>query len=271
MKFDIVIGNPPYNNDLYLDFVQLGYQLSSKYTIMITPAKWQAKGGDKNEAFRKEIVPHMSDIVYYPVSQDIFNIQLQGGVAYYLIGKDVITNKTLNVICTTNENISADNDHTDGKLIYSTNVQDIINKVSGNNKLNYSGNDLTKQFVIGITNVFVGGGFLSKKTGDTLMLISPYKQIGTVKKNVDTTLLCSFDTEAEADSYISYLNTRFIRFLFFVACCGMHLNNDFSWRFVPDPGPFDHIFTDEELYKKYNLTPEEINIIESVIKERKQK
>jgi len=30
-----------------------------------------------------------------------------------------------------------------------------------------------------------------------------------------------------------------------------------------------HIFTDAELYKKYGLTPEEINIIESVIKERK--
>lgn len=27
MKFDIVIGNPPYNNDIYLDFVQLGNAL----------------------------------------------------------------------------------------------------------------------------------------------------------------------------------------------------------------------------------------------------
>lgn len=42
-----------------------------------------------------------------------------------------------------------------------------------------------------------------------------------------------------------------------------------AFEFVPDPGAFDHIFTDEELYKKYNLTDEEINIIESVIKERK--
>lgn len=41
------------------------------------------------------------------------------------------------------------------------------------------------------------------------------------------------------------------------------------WHFVPDPESFDHIFTDAELYKKYNLTLEEINIIESVIKERK--
>lgn len=45
MTFDVVIGNPPYNNDLYLDFVQLGYKLSSNYVCMITPAKWQAKGG----------------------------------------------------------------------------------------------------------------------------------------------------------------------------------------------------------------------------------
>ena len=42
-----------------------------------------------------------------------------------------------------------------------------------------------------------------------------------------------------------------------------------TWRYVPDPGSFDHIFTDEELYEKYGLTSEEIDIIESVIKERK--
>ena len=42
-----------------------------------------------------------------------------------------------------------------------------------------------------------------------------------------------------------------------------------AWRFVLAPEKFDHIFTDEELYTKYKLTPAEINIIESVIKERK--
>ena len=38
---------------------------------------------------------------------------------------------------------------------------------------------------------------------------------------------------------------------------------------VPQPEAFDHIFTDQEIYEKYNLTEKEINIIESVIKERK--
>ena len=45
-------------------------------------------------------------------------------------------------------------------------------------------------------------------------------------------------------------------------------SNDW-WRFVPVSKAFDHIFTDQELYEEYNLTDEEINIIESVIKERK--
>lgn len=53
MNFDVVIGNPPYNNDLYLGFVTLGNQLSHEYTCMITPAKWQAKGGERNKIFRK--------------------------------------------------------------------------------------------------------------------------------------------------------------------------------------------------------------------------
>jgi site-specific DNA-methyltransferase (adenine-specific) len=44
-----------------------------------------------------------------------------------------------------------------------------------------------------------------------------------------------------------------------------------TFSYLPDPVKFDHIFTDQELYEKYNLTDQEINIIESVIKERKPK
>lgn len=43
---------------------------------------------------------------------------------------------------------------------------------------------------------------------------------------------------------------------------------DETWRFVPDPGKFDHIFTDKELYRKYGLTQDEIALIESVVKVR---
>lgn len=39
MKFDVVIGNPPYNRGIDIDFVKLGFDLSKQYTVMITPAK----------------------------------------------------------------------------------------------------------------------------------------------------------------------------------------------------------------------------------------
>ena len=111
MKFDVVIGNPPYNNDMYLDFVTLAHQLSSKYTCMITPAKWQAKTDgkpagsktpDKNEQFRKNIVPYMSDIVYYKDSQDLFDIQEWGGISITLLDKEEHNEKQVKAVCKKN-------------------------------------------------------------------------------------------------------------------------------------------------------------------------
>ena len=58
------------------------------------------------------------------------------------------------------------------------------------------------------------------------------------------------------------------------------VTSDDYFRFVPAPtvldadgnrvpGKFDHIYTDEELYKTFNLPQEYIDVIEAVIKERK--
>lgn len=89
MKFDVVIGNPPYNKDIFLDFVNMGYNLSSQYTCMITPAKWQTKDNKKNADFRKSLVPHMRDIVFYPDCLDVFGIAEPSGISYYLIDRDL--------------------------------------------------------------------------------------------------------------------------------------------------------------------------------------
>lgn len=78
------------------------------------------------------------------------------------------------------------------------------------------------------------------------------------------------NSEDECKRFISYFDCKLIRF---ILLCNIstraNVFTDQYMRFVPDPGAFDHIFTDDELYKKYNLTQDEINIIESVIKERK--
>lgn len=65
------------------------------------------------------------------------------------------------------------------------------------------------------------------------------------------------------------MQTKFIRFIAFTKIDGQQPKFRELYNHIPDPGAFDHIFTDEELYKKYNLTDDEIKLIESVIKERK--
>ena len=74
-----------------------------------------------------------------------------------------------------------------------------------------------------------------------------------------------FDSEAEAKNYVSYLRTRFVRFLVSLrkptqdAARGVY-------GFGPDL-PLDQEWTDAKLYKRYGLTPEEIAFIESQVAE----
>lgn len=291
MKFDIVIGNPPYNNDLYLDFVQLGYRLSNKYTIMITPAKWQAKGGIKNETFRKEIVPYMSRIVFYPEEGDAFNngkdslIRSTGGITYYLIERNKfnikqIVNKSDRVkVFNSEEYRQFNSSYYPYPTLYNIG-QHIVDKLNVNKSLDLNITDISNRWKVALNTQVIYWGSAEAKwffspEGKTIVLSEPkiFDSFNGEKLNVGAAkYVFSSDNICEISNFCSYINTKLVRFLVLIGnevLTGV-TNKEF-WRFVPDPGKFDHIFTDEELYKKYNLTQEEINIIESVIKERKQK
>lgn len=74
----------------------------------------------------------------------------------------------------------------------------------------------------------------------------------------------SFDTENEAKNYLAYLKTKFVRFLLAQMAMSQHITKS-SFGFVPIQD-FKITWTDEMLYKKYDLTSEEIEFIESLIK-----
>jgi superfamily II DNA or RNA helicase len=80
------------------------------------------------------------------------------------------------------------------------------------------------------------------------------------------TYICigKYTTELEARNLMSYLKTKFSRFLMLQAMTSIMISKD-SFRFVPLQD-FTRPWTDADLYAKYGLTDEEIAFIESMIK-----
>ena len=132
MKIDVVVANPPYNKDAYLSFVEFGHQLAQECSLFITPAKWQAKGGKDNEQFRKDIVPYMSKIVYYPETTDIFDIREVSGISYYLCDKNIHDKAYTKVMINKQILLSTNNNfiETFKNVLANELVHNIINKTS---------------------------------------------------------------------------------------------------------------------------------------------
>ena len=101
MKFDIIIGNPPYQlNDgggtgtsaipIYQKFIQQAISLRPKYLTMIIPSKWFS-GGKGLDDFRADMLndKHIRQLVDFENFRDVFpTVDLAGGACYFLWDRD---------------------------------------------------------------------------------------------------------------------------------------------------------------------------------------
>ena len=325
MKFDVIIGNPPYQmkvNDtgkglgavpIYQNFVEQALKLDPSYLLMITPARWYA-GGVGLDSFRKKMLSckNIKYLYDFTDSNDCFpGVDVNGGISYFLYDKNYnglceYTNLTNGIESSSLRKL----DEFDIFLRRNESIS-IIHKVleKKEKKLSDEGG-CSPQTPYGLLSTFVGHKNKEKET-DIEVISSKgkiYAYINEVTKSLDTIemykpmisklscehagnpdkngmfrvlsrmeilnpnqictqsylTVCNTNSKSEAENVFNYLKTKFVRFLILQTLVGMNISI-MNFRFVPWLD-FSKPWTDAELYEKYNLSQEEIDFIESMIR-----
>lgn len=332
MKFDVIIGNPPYQMStggsvesqalpIYQKFVEQAKKLNPKYLSMIIPSRWMI-GGFGLDSFRNEMISDKRIKVLHDFldANDCFSgVSIPGGVCYFLWDSsnaskcEVFTHKGNNQVEYSTRFLKEDGVNT---FIRFNEGVNILNKVRKNGEVSFS-SIVSPRDPFGL-NYYEDGSermfkiFETAKTDENLQIyyngwqnkgilyankkyiqerkdaVSKYKVFiskanGAASSKIpyavisrpfvgDKDTICNmtylmvgpFDSKAEATNVVNYMSTKFFRFLVSLLKSTQNALKQ-VYQFVPMQD-FSKPWTDEELYKKYNLTQEEIAFIESMIK-----
>lgn len=318
MKFDVIIGNPPYQlNDggfgasakpIYQLFVNQAKIIAPRYLCMIIPARWYS-GGKDIECFRDQMLvdKRIRKIVDIPNASDCFpGVEIKGGVCYFLWNREnkgkveVVTIKDNKVVSKMERDLKEDGCDT---FIRQNEAISILRKVRNSGYSSFS-QIVFPAMTFGLRTFF--SDFDSDTPKDGLIKVYAQKKIKYIKReripcgkeyidkwkviipeavgsgemgkdifksiisepgsiNTETYIMNGpYKSKEEAENVVSYINTKFFHFMIGLKKITQHTTQK-VYQFVPLQD-FSHPWTDEMLYKKYNLTEEEIAFIESMIR-----
>ena len=152
MKFDAIVGNPPYQEmisngenkalakQLFPYFIQESIKLNPSYVSLITPSRWfTGEAQDKSFIKLRDFVrneQHFKTIISYPNNEDVFsNVLIRGGVNYFLWQKSYQGNVTFVEVIGDNKKSQIRPLFEDGLdiVIDNSNTIPILHKVTDNN------------------------------------------------------------------------------------------------------------------------------------------
>lgn len=339
VKFDVVIGNPPYQEEtigenstfappIYHKFVELAYQLSDK-VVLITPARFLFNAGSTPKAWNKKMLEdkHLKVIYFEQNSSNIFpNTDIKGGVAVtyhdtkenfgaiqvftpYKELKNITskvfqrsTNSLSEIIFTQNRfDLEAlYEDYPEYRNIIGSNGRDkrfrnnIFEKIDSFTEQIRSTDDVAIRGVIKNKRYW---RYISKKYVDCnhenldkwKVIVPRANGKGVLGEVLSTPEIIApmqgytqtfigvgaLSSENEAKSLLKYIKSKFLRAMLSMLKVDQHNEKD-TWAKVPlqdftissDIDWSKSIAEiDYQLYKKYGLSEEEIQFIESKVKE----
>ncbi len=193
MKFDAVVGNPPYQvmdggagasaMPVYNFFVSVAEKLEPNYVSMIMPARWYA-GGKGLDDFRNYMLKnnHIKLLLDFPDSQDCFpTVNIAGGLCIYLWSKNY------NGKCTIKnygiKGISERNLNEYDIFVRNNNAVNIIRKTSGDLLTNL--NQFIKSYSYFAVRSYERGTQEKNSESDVLLVSSKGKGFYPIEKVID--------------------------------------------------------------------------------------
>lgn len=321
MKFDVVVGNPPYQmsdggngasaSPIYHRFVQQAMKLRPRYLTMIIPSRWFS-GGKGLDEFRSDMLHdrRIRILVDYFDSADCFpGVDIAGGICYFLWNRDsegdcrvtsyrdgkesTLTRRLLNAGDETfirfNEAVSI------RQKVHEMKEVDFSVLVSARKPFGFSTSVIGKAKdgsrnvkIYSNKNVVKVPGYVERREisqnaewidRHKVLISRAYGERGSFPYQVlgkpfygepnsccsETYLLIGpFDSKREVDNVITYIRTKFLRFMVLLQKNSQDATKR-TYSFVPLQD-FSKPWTDTALYEKYKLTQDEIDFIESMIK-----